>query len=510
MYPGESVNLQSAKGIRPGQVMAAIDMGSNSFHMVLARLEAGEVRPVQKLAEKVMLAAGLDNKNQLSDEAMERGLACVRRFAQVADNIDPHWIRCVGTNTLRRARNGEIFLARVREVLNCPVEVVAGREEARLIYLGVAHSLPDTPGRRLVFDIGGGSTEFIVGERFDALLTESLHIGCVEYRERFFGKDNIGSKQFEKAVTAARCEIASIEAAYKKLGWESVVGSSGTVRSVEGAARSCGYCTSGVTLEAMYKLRERVIKAKSFAEMEMPGLKEDRRSIFPSGLAILIAICEQLSIDRFGSSEGAMREGVLYDMLGRLAPEDVRERSVQSLLLRYSIDVVQARRVQSVAIEMFDQVSRVWQLQEEEWRDLLGWAALTHEVGLTISHSGFHKHGAYVLTHSDLSGFTKQEQQVLATLVLSHRRKLRESQFDVLPQVMRLSCLRVTLLLRLAVVLNHSRREEVMPPLVLDADARRLTVVFPSGWMQERPLTETGLQEEQEVWSKLGVELVVR
>lgn len=506
---GVHVNLQSAKGIQPGQVMAAIDMGSNSFHMVLARLEGGEVRPVQKLAEKVMLAAGLDAKNQLSDEAMERGIACLRRFAQMADNVDPHWIRCIGTNTLRRARNAEKFLTHVREILNCPVEVVAGREEARLIYLGVSHSLPDTPGRRLVFDIGGGSTEFIVGERFDALMTESLHIGCVDYRERFFPKGGIGAKLFDKAVTSARREITSIDAACKKLGWESVVGSSGTVRAVEAAAQASGYCTSGVTLEAMYKLRERVVKAKSFAELDIPGLKEDRRSVFPSGLAIMIAICEQLSIERMGSSEGAMREGVLYDMLGRLAPEDVRERSIQSLIMRYSVDIEQAKRVQSVAIGMFDQVSRVWQLQDEEWRDLLGWAALTHEVGLAISHSGFHKHGAYVLTHSDMAGFTRQEQLILATLVVSHRRKLRETQFETMASEVRLGAIRVTLLLRLAVVLNHSRRELVMPPLVLEADAKKLTVRFPKGWLEERPLTEAGLQEEVEVWQKLGVGLVL-
>lgn len=505
-----NVNLQSAKGVKPGQVMAAIDMGSNSFHMVLARLEGGEVRPVQKLAEKVMLAAGLDAKNNLSDEAMERGLACLRRFAQMAGTIDPHWIRCVGTNTLRRARNAEKFLARVREVLNCPVEVVAGREEARLIYLGVSHSLPDTPGRRLVFDIGGGSTEFIVGERFDALITESLHIGCVEYRERFFNKGSISSKQFDKAVTAARREIASIEIACKKVGWESVVGSSGTVRAVEGAAQACGYCTLNVTRDALYKLRDRVVKAKSINEIDIPGLKEDRRSVFPSGLAILIAICEQLGVDRLGSSEGALREGVLYDMLGRLAPEDVRERSIQSMLKRYSVDIEQAKRVQSVAIGMFDQVSRDWHLQDEEWRDLLGWAALMHEVGLAISHSGFHKHGAYVLTHSDLPGFTKQEQQVLATLVISHRRKLRDTQFEALPPLMRLPALRVALLLRLAVVLNHSRHEAVVPTLLLDAQPRRLAVRFPSGWLLERPLTEAGLQEELEVWPKLGVELEVR
>ncbi|CBL43689.1 Exopolyphosphatase [gamma proteobacterium HdN1] len=501
---GGCVNPQARSDQNSGQLMAAIDMGSNSFHMVLARLEGGEVRLVRKLGEKVTLASGLNDCVSLSDEAIERGLACLRRFAQLTANVDPAWVRCVGTSTLRRAKNAESFLVQAREILNCPVEVVAGREEARLIYLGVSHSLPDTDGRRLVFDVGGGSTEFIIGERFNPLLTESRHIGCVEFRDSFFAGGKLSARAFQRAVTAARREVASVEVAARALGWSRVFGASGSVRAVEKTAIACGYVSQGVTLEAMYKLRERVLLARTFAEMEIPGLKEDRRSVFPSGLAIIIAVCEQLKIESLQTTDGALREGLLYDMLGRLATEDVRERSIRAMMGRYSVDVAQANRVQALAMVLLDRVAKPWCLESDEWRECLGWAALTHEVGLIVSHSGYHKHGAYLLTHTDLAGFTRQEQLIVASLVISHRRKMRVSYFDALPSADRPACVRVALLLRLAVVLNHSRCDANLSELQVMADADGVSLSFPEGWLSERPLTEADLQEEVQVWKQFG------
>jgi exopolyphosphatase/guanosine-5'-triphosphate,3'-diphosphate pyrophosphatase len=494
----------------PGQYMVAIDLGSNSFHMVLARLEGGEVRAVQKLGEKVMLAAGLDDQNRLTPETIERGLTCLRRFAQAAENVDRHWMRCIGTNTLRRARNADVFLARAREILDAPVEVVAGREEARLIYLGVSHSLPEGGGRRLVFDIGGGSTEFIIGERFEAQLTESLHMGCVDYREKYFPKNSLSVRQFEKAVTQARRELLSIEASYRQSGWDSAVGSSGTVRSVEAVAQACGYCSSGVTREAMYKIRERLLKFKSADQIDLPELKEDRRSVFASGLAILIAISEQLGVERFITSEGAMREGILYDMLGRHAPEDVRERSVKALLARYGADIAQSVRVTTTAMDAMSQVEKDWKIATDEWRDMLNWAAQAHEIGLSISHSGYHKHGGYLLMHSDLAGFSKQEQKVLSLLVSGHRRKLRDIPFEELHESMRTPAIRLTLLLRFAVILHHGRRDDLLPSFAMKTSGRKLDVSFPKGWLEDHPLTAAELAEEQPVWSRLGIDLSVR
>jgi exopolyphosphatase/guanosine-5'-triphosphate,3'-diphosphate pyrophosphatase len=285
--------------------MAAIDMGSNSFHMVIARIESGEIRPVQKIAEKVMLATGLQADNSLDDDAIERGLACLRRFAQCLEGIDPKFVRCVGTNTLRKASNGNQFLREARRLVNCPVEVVNGREEARLIYLGVSHSLAHEEGNRLVFDIGGGSTEFIIGNGFEPMLTESLHMGCVSYRERFFADGKITEQGFRKAVIRARLELTSIERSYRDAGWSAAVGASGTVKAIKNALIENGWYQDGIDLEGLHKLREKVLTFDRLEDIDIAGIKADRRTVLPSGLAILIAIFEQLGVEKAFFSDGA-------------------------------------------------------------------------------------------------------------------------------------------------------------------------------------------------------------
>jgi exopolyphosphatase/guanosine-5'-triphosphate,3'-diphosphate pyrophosphatase len=489
--------------------MAAIDMGSNSFHMVVARLESGELRLVEKFAEKVMLGAGLDERNQLSDEYIEKALDCLRRFAQRAANIDPRWLRCIGTNTLRRARNCNVLIQHAQKLLNCPVEVVAGREEARLVYLGVSHSLPETPGRRLVFDIGGGSTEFIIGERFEALRTESLHMGCIAYRERFFPNGEISEKAFRRAVMSARREIMTIAADFRELGWSSAFGSSGTVKAIAGAAQAAGLASEGVTADCLPPLVARLLKHKNSADIEIDGIKPDRRSVFPSGLAILVAAFEQLGLERVDYSEGALREGVLYDMLGRLDHENVCERSVQAMMVRYGVDLGQAQRVQQTALQAFDQVNRYWDLNQSRNRDILRWAALMHEIGLTVSHAGFHKHGAYLLQWADLPGFTREEQKRLACLVSGHRRKVRPQLFEEIPEAARTSTLRLTLLLRISSLLHRSRRELHLPSFLIQVKDNEFRIQFPAGWAEEHPLTCGEFQQEQDVWDKLGYRLII-
>jgi len=486
--------------------MAAIDMGSNSFHMVIARLENGEVRPIQKLAEKVMLAAGLDDNNMLDEAAVARGLDCLRRFAQCIPMVDSRWVRCVGTNSLREARNGEAFLRQARQILGCPVEVVAGREEARLIYLGVAHTLADDGGRRLVFDIGGGSTEFIIGKRFEPLLTESLHMGCVSYRNRFFANGKISEQGFKKAVMTARTELAAIESAYRKKGWDNVVGASGTVKAIEGALVENGWSKDAVDLPGLYKLRDKLLTFNSLDTIDVPGIKADRRNILPSGLAILIAIFEQLGIKAAHYSDGAMREGILYDLLGRHVHEDVRERSISAMMNRYSVDTPQAERVLQTALKAFNQVKKEWDLGEycREW---LRWASLTHEIGMAVSHSGFHKHGAYLLTHSDLPGFTRQDQKVLAVLVGNHRRKLKEADWQELPAHLQEKVKRLVLVLRLSVLLHRARREDMIPESKLTAEPKGIRLRFSGKWLEEHPLLQAELQEEQDAWKKIGFKL---
>lgn len=504
------MNQNARSDVADGQVMAAIDMGSNSFHMVVARLEFEEIRLLQKFGEKVRLAAGLDDDNQLSDEAVARGLDCLRRFAQRSTNIEPGWLRCIGTNTLRKARNGAYFIAEAEKILDCPVEVVAGREEARLIYLGVSHSLPPSEGRRLVFDIGGGSTEFIIGEGFDPLLTESLHMGCVSYRERFFPEGKITEWNFFRAVMAARREVVAIEASYKEAGWTQVVGASGTVKAVRNAIIECGFGDDGINRNNLQQLVDKVLSFKHTDDIDIPGIKPDRCAVLPSGLAIVMGIVEELGIDHVDYSDGALREGVLYDMLGRREHENVCERTISSLMTRYSVDQAQAKRVEQTALQAFDQALKSWDLDNERYRDLLRWAALIHELGLSISHSSFHKHGAYLLQHSDMPGFSQREQKTLAVLVASHRRKIRQPLFEeLLPLADRLPVLKLSLLLRIAVILHRSRRVHHLPSFLLEATDTGACLRFPANWLEEHPLTSGELQQEQSMWEKVGFTLTI-
>jgi len=495
------VNIESSTD---SHYMAAIDMGSNSFHLVVAQLVSGEIRLIDKLAEKVMLATGLNEEGELSEEAIERGLDCLKRFAQRIEPIKPEYICCVGTNALRAAKNSMSFVSAAQKILGCRVDIVAGREEARLIYLGVSHMLADDQGKRLVIDIGGGSTEFIIGERFEPLLTESLHMGCVSYMQRFFPEGKITRRGFKQAVKAARREVVAIEYSYKALSWDSVVGSSGTAKALCNAHANHVVTDEGkVTLAGLYSLADQVLACKMLDELDIDGVKSSRRSIFPSGLAILIGIFEQLGIDKLDFSEGALREGVLYDMLGRKGHENVRERTVQSMLSRYRIDQDQAYRVAEMALQSFDQLRKNWALDDED-KELLRWSALLHELGLMMSHASFHKHSAYVLQHSDMQGFTHQSQQVLATIVGNHRRKFRMFAVQALPSALAERVVRLTLLLRLAVVLCRARNEKKLPDYQLSAKGNSAVLHFSEGWLEQHSLVADELFAEQAIWS--GVE----
>jgi len=487
-------------------VMAAIDMGSNSFHMLVAKVELGEVRPVDKFAEKVMLASGLNEQGELTSGAIDRGLQCLRKFAQRTANIPTKNIRCIGTNTLRQAKNGPLFLSQAQKILGCPVDVVDGREEARLIYLGVSHSLKEQEGNRLVFDIGGGSTEFIIGEGFEPILTESLHMGCVSYRDRFFPERQITARGFRRAVLAARREVMAIEYAYTEAGWEYAVGSSGTAKAIRNAVVENDLGDEVVTLMALRKLAERVLTFDTLDDISIDGVKPNRGSVFPSGLAIMIGIFEQLDIEELRYSSGALREGVLYDMLGRQDNENVCVRTVRSLMSRYGVDAGQADRVGHSALQAFDQVQKTWSLLDDH-RDLLRWAASMHEIGLMISHSSFHKHSAYVLTNADMPGFSQQEKQILAVLVGNHRRKIRMIQFSGLSPHYANFALRLTLLLRLSVILHRSRRETHLPSFLIQAKDDGLFLQFPEGWLKEHSLDKGELTAEQEVWGAVGYKL---
>ncbi|MBP0049596.1 exopolyphosphatase [Marinobacterium sp. AK62] len=477
-------------------LLAAIDLGSNSFHIIVSRLFAGELNTLDVLSEKVQLAAGLDEQDCLTEEAMARGLECLSRFAQRVQDLPRQSIRVVGTNALRRAANRDLFIERAEALLNTRVEVIAGREEARLIYLGVAHTQADDTGRRLVVDIGGGSTECIIGERFEPRVCESLHMGCVSYTDLFFADGAITESAMQKARTAALQELLSIRRDYRKLGWDSSVGASGTVKAARQACLSLGYSTELLTREALEKLCAYLIEQGRTDKIEIDGVKPERCAVLPAGVAILIALFESLSIDSMSFSDGALREGVLYDMAGRLRHEDVRERTITALARRYHVDRKQASRVEATALIALAQVKDDWGLDSSDYHEMLSWAARSHEIGLAVAHSQFHKHSAYLLHHSDLPGFTQLEQQLLAFLVRGHRRKFPKDDYRQLPSALRQPYRYLCLLLRLAVIMHRSRSKARLPAFTLKVDGNKLDLTFPPGWLMHHPLTRADLEQE--------------
>lgn len=490
-------------------LIAAIDLGSNSFHMVLAKADHGEVRILERLGDKVQLAAGLDEQRLLSEEAMQRGIDCLSRFAQLTQGLPPGAVRVVGTNALREARNRAEFIRRAEAVLGSPVEVISGREEARLIYLGVSHSIADTPGKRLVVDIGGGSTEFIVGQRFEPLLRESLQMGCVSFSQRYFKDGKITPARYAQAYTAARLELMSIEQGLQRLGWQEAVGASGTLRAVGLTIKAAGLGNGEINPEGLAWLKRKVFKLGEVDKLDLDGIKPDRRQIFPAGLAIAEAVFDALDLQRMDHSEGALREGVLYDLLGRHHHEDVRERTLGALMERYHVDVQQAARVEAKALQALEKVADAWKLDDDWHRDLLQWGARVHEIGLDIAHYHYHKHGAYLIEHSDLAGFSRKDQLMLALLVRGHRRNIPKDKFaEFGDEGIKLT--RLCVLLRFAILFHHIRGTQEMPKVQMQAGPQSLDLTFPSGWLEANPLTQADFDQEAEWLARIGFSLKVR
>lgn len=492
-------------------VVAAVDLGSNSFHMVIARVVGPDLRMLDRMREHVQLAAGLDEKRRLSPAAMERALTCLERFGQRLRDLPAARVRAVGTNTLRRAKNARELLTRARRALGHPIEVVSGREEARLIYLGVSHSLPHSAVRRLVIDIGGGSTECILGEGFESLREESLHMGCVAWGQRFFPRGQIERQRFKEAELAARQELETIEEQFRGAGWREAVGSSGTILSVGEVLRANGWSEQGITRAGLRKLRKALLGFSHTDQLlgSLPGLKPERASTFPGGLAILSALFDGLGIEQLTCAEGAMREGVLYDLLGRARHEDVRDRTIRRFEERFHVDLAQVSRVETTALALLDQVVDEWKLERTAPRSLLAWAARLHEIGLAISYSHYQRHGAYLLENADMPGFSIDGKRVLAALILGHRRRLSRDWFPDLLGIGSERLLRLCVLLRLAVLLNRSRSPRPLPRIALSAKRDKLTLEFPPGWLEEHPLTCADLEEEREYLEGVGYRLKV-
>jgi exopolyphosphatase/guanosine-5'-triphosphate,3'-diphosphate pyrophosphatase len=399
------------------------------------------------------------------------------------------------------------FLERAQEALGHSIEIISGIEEARLIYLGVAHSLPDPGGRRLVVDIGGGSTELIIGEGFEPRVLESLYMGCVGMSKRFFADGKITKESMHKAMLAARLELQPVKRRYRELGWSLATGSSGTIRAVRDVVANAGWSDNGITPASLHQLRDKLIAAGHVDALRLEGLSDNRRAVFPGGFVVLDAVFDALKIERMLHSNGALREGVIYDLNGRIHHHDKRESTINAITDYYRVDREQADRVEQAALAILDQVREDWKLKKQDACQWLHWAAQLHEIGLTIAHSQYHRHGAYIIRNADLAGFSQRDQRFLSLLVQSHRRKLKPALFEALPDYMRHIALRLAAIIRLAVLLRRSRSGRDVMPARVSATEKKITLQFPPGWLDAHPLTSVDLRREKKYLKSVGMKL---
>lgn len=500
--------MTRAPDIRDGDLLAAADLGSNSFHLVVARFSHGELRVIDRLRDTVRMAMGLKSDGSLDEAHFDRAMTTLARFGQRLKGFPHDHVHAVATNAVRQLARPSSFLLPAGDALGHPIDIVSGREEARLIYLGVAHGLPHGLQRRLVIDIGGGSTEFIIGQEFDALETESVQMGCVASTLRFFPDGRYNARRWQQALTEIEVELQQFAAYYRSRGWVEAIGSSGTARAIESICVSNGWSETGITPEALARLRDAILAAGSVERLALAGLGDERVAVIAGGTVIMEAAFHAMGITRMQVCDTAMREGLLHDMLGRATHRDPRSGSIRSLAERYDVDREQAQRVRHTAQALFDQVTDAWKLGPLE-REALGWVADIHEIGLAIAHSQHHQHGAYIVANSDLAGFTSQGQQVIATILRSHRRKPQRQEFDALAPRFQRDARLLTALLRLAVLLQRGRSNEALPETSLDAGENTLRLSFPPGWLVRHPLTRADLEQERDYFKHLGLKLQV-
>ena len=491
---------------RESTTVAAVDLGSNSFHMVIARFFGEDLSILDRLREPVRLADGLEPSNKIDAAAQARAIECLERFGQRIRGLPGRCVRAVGTNTLRQAKSDREFRTKARAALGYPIEVVSGQEEARLIYQGISHTLPKRAERLLAVDIGGGSTEVMLGRGFDLEAAHSLFMGCVSYTKRYFPGGKIERSSFREAETAAALELRTIAGPLREADCPNVVGSSGTIEAVTDIVRENKLDGPPITLDSLKRLRKLLVEAGRVENLTLPGLKPDRRPVLPGGLAILIAVFKSLDIASMELSPGALREGVLYDLIGRIRHQDVRDRAIRRFIERFRVDVAQAERVEKTALHFLEDAGVPDGLEVESARSLLAWAAWLHEIGLVVSYPGYHKHGAYLVENSDLPGFSRDDQLLLASLVRGHRRKLRAETFADLPPGRLEAARKLCVLLRLAVLFHRNRGRRTEEPKLEWKDST-VKLAFPAGWTEKHPLTQADLEQETRFLAAAGITL---
>ena len=489
--------------------IAAIDLGSNSFHMVVAEESEGQVVIVDRIREMVRLAEGLDADGNLDAEVEQRALDCLSRFGQRIRTLGDNSVSAVGTNTLRRTQNADEFLFNAEQALGYPIEIISGVEEARLIYQGVAHTLEQDQKSQLVIDIGGGSTELVIGEDFNPQLMKSLEMGCVMMTQKFFPDGKIKSKRMQAARIFVLQRMKAIHYAYNLKGWDAVIGSSGSIKSIESVIREMQLQKGeGISRNALTKLLAICSEYKKISKLDIAGLSERRQAVFLGGLIVLSGVFEALNIEHMQVSQGALREGLIYDMVGRRHNNDIRNTSINSLAERFHVDMQHAQRVEETAFKFFDNLKEDWFSEDEQHiANLLHWACIVHEIGRDISHSSYQKHGAYIIKNANLAGFSQQEQCRVAALILSHRGKIIKDSFKEMHKDLRVEIIHLAVILRLSVIFHRSRIENRLPEVKVALENNAIVLKLPDQWLNEHPLTINDLESESAYLDSFGLML---
>lgn len=488
------------------ETYAAIDLGSNSFHLLVVRRDHGELRVLDRIKEMVRLGGGLDDDGNLDPDTRQRAMDCLARFGQRLRGIPANNMRAVGTQTFRRLNNANEFLQAAEQMLECPIDIISGREEARLIYMGVTQWVARSPLRQLVIDIGGGSTELVIGEHFDPVVMESMQFGCVSTTQRHFADGKITAKRFRAASSAVAAELQDIQSVYRQTGWKMAIGSSGTLRAAATICVANGWSKKGITKEALGKLRQKVLTFSCIKDIQIKGLIDQRQPVFIGGLAVIEACFEALNIDELVISPYALREGLLQDLIGRLEHKDPRDSSVKAFMTRFAVDEAQVDRVQATALRIYDQLTDGLTLVSGH-RKLLTWASGLHETGLSLSHQSYQQHSAYLVDSSDMAGFSRQEQLYLATLVGHQRRGIPADYAAKLPQRLWQGLSLGLVCLRLAWVFCRTRDDEAIPAFQVKLSGKTVLLALPADWMESHPLTIADLGFEQRAIKATGLEL---
>lgn len=494
--------------VRNTSKVAALDIGSNSFHLVVARIVAGSVQILHRVKQKVRLGDGLGNDGVLSEEAIQKGLETLNVISESLQGFKPENVRVVATHTLRKASNAQDFLKAAKKIFPFPIDIISGAEEARLIYQGVAHT-NHQQGKRLVIDIGGGSTEFIIGEDFDTNILRSLQMGCVSYTKRFFKQGELKAKAFDKAITCARQELEMIVKQYQHIGWKTCIGTSGTIKVIIELAAQLDSTNreNQVSLSDLYTLKDLCCAAGNSRDLALQGLSEDRMPVLAAGLAILIGVFKSLQIEQMMFSPAALREGVLYEMEDQLKHVDIQQRSAESLATRYDVDVEHAKRVLTTSMIIYQQIKKDWRVCAAELKKLLAWSALLHEVGLQINTRGIQRHSGYILQNIELPGFGQEQQNLLATLVRFHRKKIKVLEIPELTLLAQDQVYKLICVLRLGVLLNIKRQDNILPDILIKAKGNHLSIQFPKGWLAQKPVFSADIERECEYLQELGLTL---